>query len=289
MKKQTIQVRGIHTFPAWGYLIIGEEITAVDVGAPSVAQAMIDLVENELKRNISDIKNIVATHFHIDHVGGIHKLQRKSGAKVYLPETIRSHIEQGTSNPFPPARRWANMIYSKVDIPEPGISMQDMRSIARVASPFLNLPIPFNIEGYYGEGDYIPGGSNFRVLETPGHSNCSVCFYDENTGALISGDTLLGGRRGAEVNAFVYDRDQISQTAKSLKQMNVEILYPGHGQIINQKGLLDSMSPDPIHDGMRGFIERLKRRRRYQRDHNCLHQLVLENQEGMPLCQCHAS
>jgi glyoxylase-like metal-dependent hydrolase (beta-lactamase superfamily II) len=42
------------------------------------------------------------------------------------------------------------------------------------------------------DGDTIDlGGRNLRVLHTPGHAQDAICLYDESTGTLLAGDTIL--------------------------------------------------------------------------------------------------
>ena len=239
---------------------MSETIVAVDVGAPSVANRMVDIVVHELGRRPVDIQWVVATHYHVDHIAGIPRLLELTPARVRFHESVRGHVERHDRLIFPPLRRWPNMLINQIDIPEPRISWKDMRTMAWIGLPVLNQALPFQPEGYYREGDDLPGENGFTVLETPGHTSCSVCFFDEETGALISGDTLVAGKRGAEPNTFVRDRDQIILAARRLKALPVRTLYPGHGFILEGERVLASMNEIPVPDGLRGLMARLRRR-----------------------------
>jgi glyoxylase-like metal-dependent hydrolase (beta-lactamase superfamily II) len=255
------EVIPIQTFPAWGYLIVAEQIVAVDVGAPSVADKMADVVQNQLGRKVDDIRWIVATHYHVDHVGGISRLLELTPASVMFHKAANKYVEGREKLIFPPLHRWPNMLINRLEIPEPSASFRDLARLQKIGIPLLNKPVPFAVEGYYAEGDLLPGGGGFRVVETPGHTECSVCFYSENTGELISGDTIMGGKHGPEPNTFVVSRDRIAQSVRKLKKLKVRKLYPGHGLVLEGDSLLEDISEMPILDGISGLIARLKRRK----------------------------
>ncbi len=47
------------------------------MGSYGAAQDTVEYIQKHLKRNISDLRYIIATHFHIDHIGGIGHLIKK--------------------------------------------------------------------------------------------------------------------------------------------------------------------------------------------------------------------
>ena len=56
----------------------------------------------------------------------------------------------------------------------------------------LFTPVGEKNQRYYQEGDTLPlGGLTIRVLETPGHSEGSVCLLVEGQHVLFAGDTLF--------------------------------------------------------------------------------------------------
>jgi len=80
-------------------------------------------------------------------------------------------------------------------------------------------------------GQEIALGSacNLKVLHTPGHTEGSICLYDEKRGQLFSGDTLFSGGygrvdgSGADPNAMIRSLDEL------LKLPPPTDVYPGHG------------------------------------------------------------
>ncbi|MGB0134103.1 subclass B3 metallo-beta-lactamase [Dokdonella sp.] len=81
-------------------------------GATEKAAPMIEANIRALGFKVSDIRFIVSSHEHFDHVGGLAALQRESGAVVVAREPAASSLERGESEaadpqfgslrPFPP-------------------------------------------------------------------------------------------------------------------------------------------------------------------------------------------
>lgn len=77
--------------------------------------------------------------------------------------------------------------------------------------------------------DYI--GCECTVIETPGHTQGSVCYYFESEEILISGDTLFRESMGRTD----FPTGSVSQMKHSLKEVLAKlpddiIVYPGHGE-----------------------------------------------------------
>ena len=69
------------------------------LGVSIIVPYLIDL-------GINDLDFMVATHYHIDHIGGIPRLLAFTSAEVMFHEAARGHIEEGDRLAFPPAGRW---------------------------------------------------------------------------------------------------------------------------------------------------------------------------------------
>lgn len=66
------------------YIIDGDSIAVVDVCFPSDAKTILTFVRNTLGRDVEDIKLIVLTHSHLDHVNGVDYLMNITHASLGL-------------------------------------------------------------------------------------------------------------------------------------------------------------------------------------------------------------
>jgi hydroxyacylglutathione hydrolase len=141
------------------------------VGDEATCEAMvIDPGDNipeiltRLARHGLEVKQIVVTHAHIDHVGGAVQLKKATVAPILLNQN---------------------------DLPL--LKMMDMQAgWLGVAPPEVAAP------DVSAEDGMVVGIANYpaQVLHTPGHTQGSVSLYFEAAGLLIAGDTLFAGSIG---------------------------------------------------------------------------------------------
>ncbi|MGH1565382.1 MBL fold metallo-hydrolase [Mumia sp. DW29H23] len=74
------------------------------------------------------------------------------------------------------------------------------------------------------------GGTQLRVLHTPGHAPGAVCLYAEELGCVFTGDTLFQGGPGATGRSFS-DADLIRRSIRSVLFALPEdtVVHTGHG------------------------------------------------------------
>lgn len=142
--------------------ILGDEAAreaiVIDPG-DDIARIHSRLIELGLK-----LKQILVTHGHIDHVGGALKLKRLTGAPILMNEN---------------------------DLPQ--LDMMGMQAAwLGVPSPEVAPPDESLKEGMIVGLDACPA----QVLQTPGHTQGSVCLHFIPLNMLIAGDTLFAGSIG---------------------------------------------------------------------------------------------
>jgi len=125
----------------------------------------IERVQRILNRHDLKVKYIVATHAHIDHVGGLKKLHELTGAPVLMHE-----------DDLP--------LYQNLD--------------AQAAWLGVEAPGRVEVDQFLKEGDKLSWGSlAVEVLHTPGHSPGSLSLHLPGENARIfAGDTLFQGSVG---------------------------------------------------------------------------------------------
>lgn len=155
---------------------------------------------------------VLATHGHWDHTGG-HAYFQNKGAKVYLQkrdEPIARDLRH----------QW-ELLYEQFaddfDIPaQRRVIYDDEAGTAFQADHALT------------DGESLSFGAlTFDVLETPGHSSGSVCYFEKGTGAMFTGDTLCGA--GFFDSApQISDVDEYRQTLHRLGALDVDAVYGAH-------------------------------------------------------------
>jgi len=184
------------------FLIKGKNSTIIDTGTGLHQK----YVEEKIKENIepTEIKNIILTHEHYDHCGGVKKIFELTNGKaqVYAHKNATDKIQSGTSD-------FARML---------GGSMPKMN---------VDKQLSDNDKLMIGDDEYI-------TIYTPGHTPGSICLYSKKNQTLFSGDTIFPygyfGRYDFPGGSF----EQLKQSIEKISRLDVERLYPGHESIIEK-------------------------------------------------------
>lgn len=209
-------------------------------------------ITGQLKRKLTEIALITCTHDDPDHLGGIHQLALWSGAAIGLPYASRSFRRKFFNDPqavfyrfftmvrelFRP-RAWA--MYASLD--RLNQSMATVQALRDEAEP-ANLDLPVNQQPppitRIKNKQTLAGFDDWQLIHTPGHSWDSCCYYHSASGSLIAGDTLLGSsNRGQLVApAILANPKHLRRSYAQLSDMDIRIVYPGHGSIMEGKDLI---------------------------------------------------
>jgi glyoxylase-like metal-dependent hydrolase (beta-lactamase superfamily II) len=88
---------------------------------------------------------------------------------------------------------------------------------------------PIEVTRVLKDGDTIDTGTHlFRVIETPGHTDGSICLYEENVRILFSGDTLFDDGILGRTDLPTGSEAQMKESINKLSSLNVDVLLPGH-------------------------------------------------------------
>jgi glyoxylase-like metal-dependent hydrolase (beta-lactamase superfamily II) len=156
-----------------------------------------DEILNYIKSNRIDIKMILNTHGHVDHILGNDWAKKSFNAPLLMHKDDMPLIDN--------ALKQAEMF--GVRFPQP--------------------PIP---DEHIEETDEITfGGTVFKIIHTPGHSPGSVCFIDEKEKLIFGGDTVFRGSIG-RVDLWKGDIDILLDSIqnKIFKYPDDYVIYPGH-------------------------------------------------------------
>ncbi len=178
--------------------VIGDEASheAIVIDPGDDVEHVLSLVR---KHNLQ-VKQIVITHAHIDHVGGAMKLRAATGAPILLNQNDYALLK-----------------------------MLD------VQAAWIGMPTPGKVEidNSLGQADTVRAGSlAAQVLETPGHTEGSICLYFPLEKKLIAGDTLFAGSIGrTDLPGGSYQKILHSLHDRVLALPDETVVVPGHGPL----------------------------------------------------------
>ena len=88
-----------------------------------------------------------------------------------------------------------------------------------------------------GQAGLDLGDAVFKVLETPGHTNGSICLLHEDTRTLISGDTVFAGGGVGRWDLETGNYQELLASVETLSRLDVGSFHPGHGPsaVVNAK------------------------------------------------------
>ena len=268
----------VHAVPNCGfaraYVVSGKDgLMVIDAGSAGTAEDLSAFIKSQPGMSTDMVKYITATHFHVDHIGGIGPFLAECPAttKVMFHPLVRSYLAGekrislvgGWNIGLIPAAilslRYVNKIsHCRVKglagIPVPGMRLlvhvpYDEGRIGYFGSPAVKTESTVSEERKknpaIGEGPlpsefkrYHLGFDQWEVIETPGHTEDSISLFDLESEALICGDLIvnMGRNRTGKLNPFCWDKKTTVQTYEFLcSTLSPKIIYPGHGEPIQDR------------------------------------------------------
>ncbi len=198
------------------YLIQDKGTIMVDGGAPKKAKEFTKAIE-KIGINTHDIKLIILTHGHWDHIGSAKEIKKLTGAKIALHHLEKEWLEKSLK-PMPPrVTTWGNILSKIITVLLPLISI-----------PGTNVDVVIGNEGISLDEYGIPG----KVIYTPGHSSGSVSILLK-TGEAFVGDMAMNKfplRFSPGLPIFAEDPVKLNESWKSLLDLGAKVIYPAHGK-----------------------------------------------------------
>jgi hydroxyacylglutathione hydrolase len=178
--------------------IIGDETTheamVIDPGDN------IDEVLALIRKHNLQVKQIVITHAHIDHVGGAMKLRAATGAPILLNQHDYALLKM-------------------LDVQATWIGVAN--------------PGKVEIDRSVTTGETVTAGQHTaQILHTPGHTEGSICLYFQSEKKLIAGDTLFAGSIGrTDLPGGSTQKIMRSLHDTVMALPDETVVIPGHGEL----------------------------------------------------------
>lgn len=158
-------------------------------------QQVVDYIED----NDLQIRHLLLTHGHIDHIFGCAFFSERYGQRFQMHAADQAFLQQ--------APQQAQAFGVQIDAP----------------------PVP---DTFLEEGDTVAFGDvTLDILHTPGHSPGSICFVDAARDQAITGDVLfqdsIGRVQGLPQTSLPQLMESITETLLPLG--DAMTIYPGHG------------------------------------------------------------
>ncbi|MCJ7571677.1 MAG: MBL fold metallo-hydrolase [Candidatus Thermoplasmatota archaeon] len=186
------------------YIITGKVPTIIDCGTGLNQKYVEDKIREII--NSEEILQVILTHEHYDHCGGLKKIYGISNknVKVFAHILASNKIEKGES---------------------------DFARILGGIMPKMSVDIKLNNKETIQIGD-----EDFLVIHTPGHTSGCICLYSKQSKTLFSGDTVFAYGSFGRYDLPGGDAYALKDSIKKLSKFDIENLYPGHETIVEGNG-----------------------------------------------------
>lgn len=193
-----IQSFAFNAFEENTFVLYDETKEAVIIDPGCYEQAERDTLDQFIAGHQLQVKVLLNTHCHIDHVLG----------NDYVKDTYQ-----------------VRLLIHKTEEPV-------LRAVKVYAANYgFPLYREANPDGFLGEGEVVRfGNTELEVLFLPGHSPGHVAFYNRKDGVIIGGDVLFAGSVGrTDLPGGSFDTLIQSIHRKLFTLPDQVVIYPGHG------------------------------------------------------------
>ena len=181
----------------------------VDTGIFMKTKYLIDdLVKNGF--NLRQLKLIILTHCHCDHIGGVKELLEKSDANVAAHKKDIPYILQK----------------SIIDGPYKGMMIEEQKAMKQ-----LNCVVP-RVDIELEDNSKI---DVFTIINVPGHTPGSIALYQSERRWMFFGDVIRESKKDGlnigKPEKFNLDTKQVKKDAKKLLSYDIEYALLSHGKV----------------------------------------------------------
>ncbi len=194
----------------------GDGLVLVDAGFPGREQVVFDALARLGKRP-SDLRHLVFTHGHPDHIGSAAAILRASGARTYMHAADAPLAESG--GPF--------------RLMTPARGLVQKLAFRMMWDPQQKIE-PFHIDQHIADGETLPLAGGLQVIGTPGHDAGQVALLWQKGRLLIAGDVFMNVLGLADPIGFE-DEAEGRRSQRKLAAFDYDMAVFGHGRAITSK------------------------------------------------------
>ena len=196
------------------YLIEGEDLVLIDTGMPGDGNKVLEVLK-DLGYRKEDLKYILITNAHMDHVGSLAFLKKATGAKIVASIKEKNFIE-GRRMLCSMKREGVGGKFFKI------ILFMLEKFAAKYEPTILDIPFDGNENNETVKG--------VKIINTPGHSMGSLSYLCLTKWAVFTGDALTSVPvPGLPLRAGCSDHGQVLVSVKYISKHNFNTALFGHG------------------------------------------------------------
>jgi len=215
-------IDGVHLIPmgnANGYLIEAPDgLTLIDAGFPNREAAVFAAIR-VLGRTPDQLKHLILTHGHPDHIGSAAAIVRETGARTYLhPFDIPLAKTGGPFRPMTPA---------------PGLLRQ---VLCRVLYDHNERLMPVAIDEPLIDGKTLPIAGGIDVIHVPGHCAGQVALLWRSGRMLFAADVFMNVTGLGDPLGFE-DLKEGRESQSKLADLSFDAVGFGHGKTITHDAM----------------------------------------------------
>ena len=191
----------------------GPDLVLVDAGFPGKASLVLDAIR-QLGRSPRDLRHLVFTHGHPDHIGSAAAIVRETGATTWMHAADAPLAETG--GPFRPMAAPPNPL---------------LKLMHRLVWHPEERMEPFRIDRHLGDGEVVPVAGGLQVVHTPGHCAGHVSLLWGGERLLVAGDVGMNIAGLSDPVGFE-DMAEGRRSQRRLAGLRFGAAVFGHGGVI---------------------------------------------------------
>lgn len=185
-------------------------LTLIDTGVAGSAK-VIEAAVHGLGYDRRDIRRIVVTHAHDDHIGSV------ADVAAWNSATVVAH------------RLEAAVMRGEQRSPAPVITEEERPFYERIVPGVPAAPVPQDVDREVTDGDVIDFGGGAEVVGMPGHTPGSIAIYLPGPRVLFTGDSVASVNGQAMLGVFNVDRAAAIASFRGVVRRDVDVACFGHG------------------------------------------------------------